>query len=424
MNKTQKSRYFYGMLAGFGAISLSVAFFFVLYHFPTIKAQAGRIFSILASFVYGGVIAYLLRPMCNFYEGLLLQVLPGKARRAANAAAVALSVATGLLIVYVLLIMIIPELGKSIQNIWLALPGNVEDAIEWLETKLGDNDQIVTYLESVYTTLNTQMTQMENWVSDKLLPQLSGVLSIVSGVGQGVIKVAQFIFDLVIGLIVAIYLLSSRRKFSRQGFMLIRSALKPKWAELVIEEIRFTDRMFGEFITGKLLDSAIMGVLCYIGCSVLKFPNALLVSVIVGITNVIPFFGPLIGAIPSALLILLESPIQSLWFLLFIFALQQLDGNIIGPKILGARTGLSSFWVLFSIVLFGGLWGLVGMIIAVPLMAVIYDIVKKLVHLGLEKNGCARVWDEYNRDYGDAAAPPETPADHPADQAEQTDETK
>ena len=196
--------------------------------------------------------------------------------------------------------------------------------------------------------------------------------------------------------------------------MLVRSALKPKIADFVLEEIAFVDRMFGGFIDGKIVDSAIIGVLCYIGCIIFRFPNALLISVFVGITNVIPFFGPFIGAIPSIFLILIVDPLKALWFALFILGLQQLDGNIIGPKILGDRTGLSSFWVLFSIILFGGVWGLPGMVICVPVCAVVYDTVKKLVYRGLTKHGQLEIWEEYKRDFGDKdpkprSAEPENP---------------
>jgi predicted PurR-regulated permease PerM len=170
---------------------------------------------------------------------------------------------------------------------------------------------------------------------------------------------------------------------------------------MFLNEVIFIDRMFGGFIDGKILDSAIIGVLCYIGCAIFKFPNALLVSAIVGITNVIPFFGPFIGAVPATLLILIESPVKALWFVLFVFVLQQLDGNIIGPTILGDRTGVSSFWVLFSIILFGGLWGIVGMVIAVPLFAVIYNTIKRLVKLGLIKKEQNEIWDQYKADYPD-----------------------
>ena len=155
------------------------------------------------------------------------------------------------------------------------------------------------------------------------------------------------------------------------------------------------------FIDGKILDSAIIGVLCYIGCLIFRFPNPLLIAAIVGVTNVIPFFGPFIGAIPSTFLILIEDPMKALWFVLFVVVLQQLDGNIIGPTILGDRTGLSSFWVLFTIILFGGLWGIVGMIIAVPLFAVIYNTIKRFVRRGLFKKEQLELWEQYKADYPD-----------------------
>ena len=175
----------------------------------------------------------------------------------------------------------------------------------------------------------------------------------------------------------------------------------PRWADLIMEEVRYADRMFGGFINGKILDSAIIGVLCYIACLIFKFPSALLVSVIIGVTNVIPFFGPFIGAIPATLLILIQNPIKALWFVLFVLVLQQVDGNIIGPKILGNTTGLSSFWVLFAILLFGGLWGFVGMIIGVPLFAVIYDVIKKLVFHGLNRNDESGMVNLYHDAFGD-----------------------
>lgn len=410
MRNTQKSRFFYTMLAGFGAISLSVAFFFVLYHFPKIWEKIDEILEILAPFIYGGVVAYLLRPMCNWYEKFLADMLPQRMRKAANGLAVALSMVSGLLIVYTLIIMIAPQLYTSILNLWSSLPDKVESFIDWIQGTFGENEELIDYLLNAYQSVHTEI---EAWVRDTLVPQLSGVVSIVSGVGQSVMRFAQFLLDFGIGLIVAVYLLMSRKRFSKQAVMLIRSMMKPRWANLVLEEIAFVDKMFGGFIDGKIVDSAIIGVLCYIGCSIFKFPNPLLVSAIVGITNVIPFFGPFIGAVPATILILLENPLKGLWFVVFVFALQQLDGNIIGPKILGNRTGLSSFWVLFGIILFGGLWGLVGMVVAVPLVAVIYDLIKKLVHKGLKKNDCIEVWDAYNGIYGEEKPiqPPKAPSD-------------
>ena len=398
MKNPVKAKYLYMMLAGFGAISLSVIFFFVLYRFQGLREKIDEIVEILYPFIYGGVVAYLLRPICNWYEDALCKALSTKMRKFAATLAVTLSMVTGLLVVYALIIMIGPELIKSIQNIWRTLPDKAEAFLDWARVTFGENEELVAFLQNSYESLHTEI---ESWVKNTLLPQLSGVIDIVSGVGHGVVKFLQFLLDFLIGLIVAVYLLLSRKKFKKQGVMLIRSALKPRWANLVLDEITFVDRVFGGFIDGKIVDSAIMGVLCYIGCIFFQFPNALLISAIVGITNVIPFFGPFIGAIPSTILILLEDPIKGLWFVVFVFALQQLDGNVIGPKILGDKTGLTSFWVLFAITFFGGIWGLVGMIIGVPVVAVIYDLVKKMIRRGLNKNNSIEFWDEYVRVYGE-----------------------
>lgn len=320
-------------------------------------------------------------------------MLKEKHDKLAEAMAITCSMLTGLLVVYLLIIMIAPQLYFSAASLWNTIPEKVEQLVAWATDTFGENEIILNYFNAGYQAIYTALDQ---WASETLVPQVS---NIVSGVGLGVWKVLLFLKNVLIGLIVAVYLLASRKKFSRQGVLLIRSMMKPRWADLVLEEIAYIDRMFGGFIDGKLVDSAIIGVLCYIGCSVFKFPNALLVSAIVGVTNVIPFFGPFIGAVPSILLILIESPIKAVWFSLFVLGLQQLDGNIIGPKILGNHTGVSSFWVLFSILLFGGLWGLVGMIVAVPLFAVLYDLLKRLVRRGLIKNGCVDVLKQYNEDY-------------------------
>ena len=229
--------------------------------------------------------------------------------------------------------------------------------------------------------------------------------------GVGVMNVVTWFKNLLIGLIVAVYLLASRKKFAKQAKMILYSVVKPRWAQLIQEEVLYADKMFGGFINGKIMDSAIIGVLCYIGCLIFKFPSALLVSVIIGVTNVIPFFGPFIGAIPATLLILIQSPIKALWFVLFVLVLQQLDGNVIGPKILGNTTGLSSFWVLFSILLFGGLWGFVGMIVGVPLFAVIYDVIKKLVFHGLRRNGQLDQMTVYHDEFGDPGDPAPAPVE-------------
>ena len=391
----KKRRYMYMSLAVFSAIAMSLILFFILFRLQGIGQGLKTLSDILAPFVYGGVVAYLLRPLCNTYESFFTDVFPKKLKGLANAMAVGLSLTTGILVVYALIIMVAPELYESILSLWHSMPEKINQFLNWATAIFGEDEELLQYFNTSYQTL---YLELETWAQETLVPYIT---NIVSGVGSSVLKVLNFLYDLLIGLIVAVYLLGSRKKFARQSVLLVRSTLKPKWADLFLEEVAFIDRMFGGFIDGKILDSAIIGVLCYIGCLIFKFPNALLVSAIVGITNVIPFFGPFIGAVPSTFLILIEDPIKALWFVLFVLVLQQLDGNVIGPTILGDRTGLSSFWVLFTIILFGGLWGIVGMIIAVPLFAVIYDTVKKLVRRGLFRKGQLELWEQYKADYPD-----------------------
>lgn len=391
----RKKRYLYMMLSGFGAISLSLILFLVLDRIDTIGGILKKLSDILAPFVYGGVVAYLLRPMCNHYEAFFQEHLPKKLKKTANTLAVGLSLISGILIVYALIIMIAPQLVDSARSLWNSLPSKVEKFLSWVIATFGEDEELLNMFNNVYQSV---YSALDTWARETLMPS---VTNIVSGVGSSVWKVLMFLYNLLIGLIVAVYLLCSRKKFARQSVLVVRSVLKPQWADLFLEEVSIVDRMFGGFIDGKIVDSLIIGVLCYIGSLIFKFPNALLISAIVGITNVIPFFGPFIGAVPATLLILIDDPIKALWFVGFILVLQQIDGNIIGPKILGDRTGLSSFWVLFTIILFGGLWGVVGMVIGVPLFAVIYDIVKKMVLRGLSKNGQIQVWEQYKADYPD-----------------------
>lgn len=399
MKNPGKRRYLYLMLSLFGAISLSIVVFFVVYRFRGIGDVVHRLGEILAPFIYGGIVAYLLRPMCNFFEQSLETTLPGKAKKAAAPAAVALSLLTGIFLVYMLIIMIAPQLYDSILSLWNSVPEKINRFVQWATDKFGDEEMVARILSLLDTNSDAIYEQLETWGKGIISPYLSGLSSIVSGVGTGLFKILKFLYNLLIGLIVACYLLASRKRFARQSVMVVRSLMKPRWADLFLSEVAFVDRMFGGFIDGKLLDSAIIGVLCYIGCALFRFPNALLVSTFVGITNVIPFFGPFIGAVPSTLLIMIENPIKGLWFIVFVLALQQLDGNVIGPKILGDRTGLSSFWVLFAIVLCGGLWGVAGMVICVPMFAVLYDIAKKLVRRGLNSKGQTELWDQYRTDY-------------------------
>lgn len=389
--------YLYGMLAGFGAIALSIIFFFLIYRFQGFGNAISKVTGILMPFIYGAVIAYLLKPVCNTVENFLRRLLPEKMGSTANMLAVAFSLLFGILVVYALFMMIVPQLVTSVTTLYYTARNNIRDFVDWASKQeiIASNEQLLDFIETSYDKLQANL---DTWVKETVLPSMQ---SILSGAAVGVMSFVAFLKNFVIGLIVSVYLLASRKKFGQQGKLILYSLVKRRWADLFLEEICYADKMFGGFINGKILDSAIIGVLCYIACLIFKFPSALLVSVIIGVTNVIPFFGPFIGAIPATLLILIQNPIKALWFVLFVLVLQQVDGNIIGPKILGNTTGLSSFWVLFAILLFGGLWGFVGMIIGVPLFAVIYDVIKKLVIHGLKRNEELEMVTTYHDHFGD-----------------------
>ena len=389
--------YLYGMLAGFGAISLSILFFFLIYRFQGFGDAISKLTGILMPFIYGAVIAYLLKPVCNCVEDFLRRLLPEKMGTAANMLAVTISLLFGILVVYALIMMIVPQLITSVTTLYYTARNNLNDFVDWASHQeiIASNQKLLDFIETSYDNLQDTL---DNLVRTKLVPSMQ---SLLSGAALGVMSFVTFLKNIIIGLIVSVYLLASRKKFGQQGKLILYSLVKPRWANLIMEEIRYADRMFGGFINGKIMDSAIIGVLCYIACLIFKFPSALLVSVIIGVTNVIPFFGPFIGAIPATLLILIQNPIKALWFVLFVLVLQQVDGNIIGPKILGNTTGLSSFWVLFAILLFGGLWGFVGMIIGVPLFAVIYDVLKKFVFHGLRRNEEMELVTTYHDNFGD-----------------------
>ena len=389
--------YLYGMLAGFGAISLSILFFFLIYRFQGFGDAISKLTGILMPFIYGAVIAYLLKPVCNCVENFLRRLLPEKMGTAANMLAVAISLLFGILVVYALIMMIVPQLITSVTTLYYTARNNLNDFVDWASHQeiIASNQKLLDFIETSYDNLQDTL---DNIVRTKLVPSMQ---SLLSGAALGVMSFVTFLKNIIIGVIVSVYLLASRKKFGQQCKMILYSLIKPRWADIILEEVLYADKMFGGFINGKILDSAIIGVLCYIACLIFKFPSALLVSVIIGVTNVIPFFGPFIGAIPATLLILIQNPIKALWFVLFVLVLQQVDGNIIGPKILGNTTGLSSFWVLFAILLFGGLWGFVGMIIGVPLFAVIYDVLKKFVFHGLRRNEEMELVTTYHDNFGD-----------------------
>ena len=292
--------------------------------------------------------------------------------------------------------MVIPQIYTSIIGLQESLGENINNLSLWLMKMFEDNPTIEQTIMPFY---EQAATEFQNWLTTDLVPNMSKIIGELS---TGLLSVVTVVKNILIGIIVMVYFLNIKDTLSAQSKKIVYSLLKVKDANRLVSEVRFAHSVFGGFITGKLLDSLIIGIMCFFALQFLKMPYVLLVSVIIGVTNVIPFFGPFIGAVPSAFLILLVSPMKCLYFLIFILVLQQFDGNIMGPKILGDSTGLPSFWVLFSILLFGGLFGFVGMIIAVPLFAVIYRLTATYVSSALRKKDLsARTEDYLSLDYID-----------------------
>ena len=273
-------------------------------------------------------------------------------------------------------------------------------------------DQLLKDQPELQTYFNHFSSQVENGLNDVLKANssmMTTIQGIVNNITVQLIEVLSVFKNMFLGFLIAVYLLASRKLFGAQAKLLLYGIFPNKWAKIIEEEVHYTDKMFNGFFVGKIIDSAIIGLICFAGTTLLGFESAAFISVVIGVTNIIPFFGPFIGAIPCALLLLLGSnPWDALYFLIFIVILQQVDGNIIGPKILGNTTGVSSFWVLFSILLFGGLWGLVGMVIAVPLFGVIYDIIRKLTARGLKRNRHEEMMQEYNEKFHEEPEETET----------------
>ena len=396
--KNDKYRtYIYWGVTALAVLLLLVAAVFVVIRWSLVAALGAKIAHILAPVIYGAVFAYLLNPVYNRVQAAVMKltkdIIPDEKGRKRLGGFLGTLASMCLLVAVVvgLISMLIPQLISSIRGVMETLPSSINNLEIWLEKILADNPDLEQQVMQHY---GAAADYLQNWLTNVVVPN---IYRIIGSVSSGVVLVVRAMFDILIGLIVMVYLLNMKEKLLAQAKMIIYGVFPLKIANKVIEEGRYVHQVFGGFIIGKLLDSLIIGLICFVLLGFANMPYVLLVSVIVGVTNVIPFFGPFIGAIPSAFLILLSDPMKCLYFLIFVLLLQQFDGNILGPKILGDSTGLSSFWVLFSILLFGGLMGFVGMIIGVPTFAVMYRLVTEFTTWRLGKKALSGNLNEYDR---------------------------
>lgn len=380
-------------------VMICIAIFFVILRFDGLFSSFQKILQSLQAIVVGLIVAYLLNPIVKWFERFLYKRSRQKSKELTHkqcqkirAASVAFAMAIFLAIIVVLIWLIIPQLVVCIEDIVLSMNEKVQNLTEWVDRLTKQNSAISGKLD---TFIADGSVYLEDWLRKNVLQQSDFIANITTGV----YNVVRAIFNVIIGFIVSVYVLMTKEKFIGQAKKIIYAIFRPRYGNVVMEVGRKADEVFGGFFIGKIIDSLIIGCICFVSLAILRMPYVALVSVIVGVTNIIPFFGPYIGAIPSAILIFLVDPMKGIYFIIFIIVLQQVDGNVIGPKILGNTTGVSSFWVLFAILLFGGMWGVVGMVIGVPLFAVIYDIIRKLVYRGLRKHKRESMITDYEEKY-------------------------
>ena len=368
----------------FSVFSALILLFFAIYRWDYIFGFIQTLFTIMMPFIYGVAIAYIMNPIVKFFENKLfnklLKKIKNKKKKDRKKLLRVLSLCTSTIIFFGLLItsvsFLIPELLKSVEMLILNINTYLTNSKELLIDLFGGSSAIKDFINENYGEFSEFMNKSFNeGIFDNMMETL----------GNSIFGTLKFLYNLIIGYIIAIYILVDKEKFKAQSKKLLYTLFDYDRINIILENTRYTDKVFGGFFAGKLLDSLIIGIICFICMIIMGMPYSLIVSVIVGVTNIIPYFGPFIGAIPSAFLIFLVDPGKCLMFIIFIFILQQIDGNIIGPKILGSKTGLSSFWVLFSLLIFGGLFGMVGMLLGVPLFSILYSFINGVLKRRLKE---------------------------------------
>lgn len=391
MDKLKFKRNIHIALIIFLGLALAITYFFLFFGWESIVASISSIISVLRPVIIGAIIAYLLKSTCNGYEKLLLKkLLPSKkrseykSRKTANVLAVVLTYITWsaafAVILWIVLPQVIESVSKFIRDLIQHAPSYINTITTWVEDFKAANPTIAPTVDSAWhSTLDWIKTELPNQI-----PDIGATLI------TGVIGIAAFLKDFAVGIVLSVFFLSGRKIFAAKSTLLVHGIFKENHARAIISEVKFADRMFSGFLEGKIIDSSIIATIYFITLEIMGIDYPGLHAVICLVTNIIPFFGPIIGAVPSAFIILMshaDHPIKLLYFIIFVCVIQFLDGNILDPHIVGGNIKLSPFCVIFAVTVFGGLWGFFGMLIGVPLFAVIYDIVKRIMRYRLKKMG-------------------------------------
>lgn len=401
INKDKAKKGFYISLIIGGGLAIAIAFFFMIFNSEGLMNNIRNVVKIIRPFIIGAVIAYILKPTCNAYERLLLKRMQRptrkravkKAAKTANFIAVVLTYVTWVIILGGLLWIAIPQVYQSVSEFIRSVPQYVEAGSKWFTEFKANNPQIAEYADKGVDAAQT-------WIQSKI-SDTQFITSVGKAAFQGVVDFVGLLFDIAVGIVISVFFLSGRKTFAKKSKLIIHCLFKEKHANAIIKEFKYADKMFGGFLEGKIIDSTLIAILYFIFAISLGIPYAALLALICGVTNIIPFFGPFLGAIPSGFIILMSGePWQLFWFIVFVCVIQFIDGNIIDPHIVGGNIQISPFCVIFAVLFFGGLWGFIGLLIGVPTFAVIYDIIKKIIYARLIKTGKKDILKAHLAEFG------------------------
>ncbi len=386
--KIKGNNYIYWGLTLFGVVACAIVLVFLLMKMELIFLWIGKLLNILMPIFIGVLFAYLLNPLVKnlekftdkfiqwFYKKIFKK--NKKNKKLANILAIFLTYLLMAVFIISFCKFVIPSLLESLNLMITNIPVYINNIYDYLKEISKSNPDLMELVDKLNTNISEFMTNL-------VVPSMD---TLFANVTAGLSSIVKWGINIIIGLIVSVYLIYDKDEFLDGTNRVLKAVLPKKAYDFTMVNLGYVDKIFGGFMIAKIIDSLIIGVLTFIICSIFKIPYALIISVIVGITNIIPYFGPFIGAIPCILLLLLINPTKSLTFAILILLIQQFDGNILGPKLIGNKTGIKSFWVLFSILLFGGLFGFVGMIFGVPVFAVIYSVLANLINKRLAKKEC------------------------------------
>lgn len=356
-----------------------------------IAGVASSIVKVLQPVIWGFAIAYLLNPFMKAVERLLKKLLERKKPhpKLCRGLACGAAVIFGLAVVVAVIMIIVPQVIRSLLSIFQSFPTYMNNIYDWANKALAEQPDMLNYINNSLEQIQSKVIETINSlvpkIGDIIVKLKDSAFSIIGGIG-----------NFLIGFIVAVYFLVDKEHFGAQVKKAVAAIFPPKAYDSILRVSARTNRQVVNFLSGKIIDSVIIGFICFVVMTILGMEYPVLISTIIGITNIIPFFGPFIGAVPSALLLLVSVPDQFLPFVIMVVLLQQFDGNILGPQILGDSTGLSPFWIMFSIFVGGGLFGFPGMLLGVPIFAVIYELLSDLVaHILIIKELSPETTDYY-----------------------------